>query len=90
VKGQSGEAYNIAGDDVLPLRDMAGILAGHNQKEIVFELPEQNEARGFSKVNNALLDCVKLNALGWQARYTLRDGLIRTVEILRNEQEEIQ
>jgi nucleoside-diphosphate-sugar epimerase len=70
---------------VLPLRDIAGILAGHNQKEVVFELPEQDEARGFSKVNNALLDCAKLNALGWQAHYALREGLIRTVEILRGE-----
>ena len=50
LKGESGQAYNIAdmlGD--IMLKDLAALIAGYAGKQVVFELPEESEAVGYSK-----------------------------------------
>lgn len=82
--GKDGEAYNVAGrDSDVQLRDLAGILAEKAGRRVVFELPDAVEKAGFSKASKAVLETGKLLALGWESLYTLREGLDRTVDILR-------
>lgn len=82
--GKSGEAYNIAdpGSDIT-LKDMAGLIADYAGKKVVFEIPDATEAAGYSKATKAILDSSKLKGLGWSAKYDMKDGLIRTIEVLR-------
>ncbi len=82
--GKSGEAYNIAdpGSDIT-LKDMAGLIAEYAGKQVVFELPDATEAAGYSKATKAILDSTKLKGLGWSAGYNMKDGLIRTIDVLR-------
>lgn len=82
--GENGEAYNIAEErSDITLRDLAAIIAGMNGKEVVFEIPDEVEAKGYSTATKARLDGSKLAALGWKPRYDIRSGLQRTIRILR-------
>ena len=83
--GENGEAYNIAdiqGD--IRLKDLAQIIAGINGKSVVFELPDEVEARGYSKATKARLDGTKLKSLGWQPHYDIQTGMERTISILKS------
>lgn len=83
--GESGEAYNIAEEhsDIM-LKDLAAIIAEMNGKKVIFEIPGAVEAAGYSKATKARLDGSKLAALGWKPRYEIREGLERTIRILKD------
>lgn len=81
--GQCGEAYNIADPaSDLMLKDLAGMIAEISGTKVVFELPDAVEAAGYSKATKAVMDGAKLKALGWNAMYSMREGLERTLDIL--------
>ena len=84
LKGESGEAYNIAEEhsDIM-LKDLAAIIADINGKEVVFEIPDAVEAVGYSTATKARLDGHKLMELGWKAKYDIKTGMERTIEIIR-------
>lgn len=83
LKGQCGEAYNIADSDSdITLKDIAKTIAQFVGKEVVFELPDITEATGYSKATKAILDSKKLKELGWKAKYDIKSGLHRTIQIL--------
>ena len=54
MKGKCGEAYNIADvkSDVM-LKDLAGIIANISGGKVIFELPDEIEAAGYSKATKA-------------------------------------
>lgn len=82
--GAAGEAYNVADKESdITLRDLAEHLAKAAGTEIVFELPEETEKRGYSTATKAMLDASKLEALGWYAAVHMEEGLACTVETLR-------
>ena len=82
--GNCGEAYNVAdpGSDV-SLKELSQIVADDAGTRVVFELPDAAEAAGYSAATKAMLDASKLNALGWKARYDMRSGLVRTMDMLK-------
>lgn len=88
LKGENGEAYNIAEEhsDIM-LKDLAAIIAGINEKEIVFEIPDVIEAAGYSTATKARLDGHKLMRLGWAPMYDIKSGMERTISILKDLQE---
>lgn len=86
LKGEKGEAYNIADEKSdITLKDLAQILADYNHKKVVFELPSETEKKGYSTATKALLDAKKLKNLGWSAKYSINEGLNRTISLLKNE-----
>lgn len=88
LKGENGEAYNIAEEhsDIM-LKDLAAVIAGINGKKVVFEIPDAVEAAGYSTATKARLDGHKLWALGWRPRYDIKNGMERTISILKQLQE---
>lgn len=84
--GETGEAYNIADEasDIM-LKDLAAIIAETIGKKVVFEIPDETEASGYSKATKARLDSRRLQMLGWKAHYAIRTGLERTISILKTE-----
>ena len=82
--GADGNAYNIADEssDIM-LKDLAGLIAAVNGKQVVFEIPDAVEAAGYSKATKARLDGGKLRSLGWKPEYDIREGIERTIRILR-------
>ena len=83
--GECGQAYNVAdpGSDIA-LKDLARIVADYAGRQVVFELPDAKEAAGYSTATKAVLDAAKLRSLGWSAHYDMKNGLIRTIVILRD------
>jgi nucleoside-diphosphate-sugar epimerase len=83
LNGQNGEAYNISDNTSnFSLSQIAAICADVVKQDVIFDIPSQIEASGYSKVMKALMDNTKLLELSWQAKYTLPDGIRRTVQIL--------
>ncbi len=86
--GKRGEAYNIADENSnIRLRDLAKILANYNNKEVVFELPDEVERRGYSTATKAILSSNKINELGWKPYYTIENGLESSLNIMKQMQE---
>ena len=84
LKGVSGQAYNIA--DVscdIMLKDLAKIIADYVGTQVIFDLPDEVEAAGYSKATKARLDSTKLQGLGWKAQFDMKTGLEHTIRILR-------
>jgi nucleoside-diphosphate-sugar epimerase len=84
LNGKNGEAYNISNMTCnLTLLQIANILSEYTGRAVVFDIPSSEEAAGYSKVAKALLDSSKLRELGWEAKYSIKDGIIKTVKILQ-------
>ena len=82
--GVDGAAYNIADThETLQLREIAKILAEISDRQVVFDLPNEVEKKGFSRAQTAVLATDKIQKLGWKAQYDMENGLKRTVEIMR-------
>lgn len=82
--GKSGEAYNVADNQSdISLKDLAELIAATNGKQVVFELPDAIESQGFSVADRAILNSAKLVDLSWSAKTSIREGIPKTVEILK-------
>ena len=83
TKGENGAAYNVADLSCdIQLKDLAKIIADLSGTEVIFELPNETEAAGFSKATKARLNGEKLISLGWFASFQLKEGIRRTLEII--------
>ena len=84
LDGENGNAYNIASK--LCITTIAGIahtlVESYPEKglKVIFDLPTEAEAKGFSLIENAVLSSDKLEALGWEPQTDLKTGLMRVVE----------
>lgn len=85
MEGKNGEAYNVAFEEGdIMLKDLVNIIAEINNKKVVFEIPEDLEAAGYSKATKARLNGKKLQKLGWEPRYDIKAGVERTISILKS------
>ncbi len=84
LDGETGEGYNIASK--LCITTIAGIahtlvgLYPEKELKVIFDLPSEQEAKGFSLIENAVLDSEKLENLGWEPKTALEEGLRNVVE----------
>jgi nucleoside-diphosphate-sugar epimerase len=62
---------------------MADMIANISHKQVIFELPKKEEKAGYNLVTQSVLNAKKLEDLGWTARYDMKEGLTRTIGILR-------
>ena len=84
LKGENGEAYNIADEtsDIM-LKDLAALIAEYAGKKVVFELPDEKERAGYSTATKARLANEKIKGLGWSPFYDIKRGITRTLDILK-------
>ncbi len=84
LQGENGSAVNIADNESnIRLKDIAMFLAKEAGTKVVFELPDEVERAGYSTATKAVLDTRKIEQIGWKARTPIRQGLSKTVKILR-------
>ncbi|GGC99208.1 NAD-dependent epimerase/dehydratase family protein [Enterococcus wangshanyuanii] len=87
LEGKSGEAYNIANSQFdLTLKELAEKLAAIVGRKVIFEIPDQTEAAGYSKATQAILATDKIEQLGWQPIYSLEEGLEQVIRIMKTEE----
>lgn len=85
AQGETGDAYNVAdGASDVKLKDLAQAIADASNTSVVFELPNETERKGFSKATKALMDASKLRSLGWDAKYSMSEGIDRTITIMKD------
>lgn len=83
-KGVCGEAYNVSDKQSnIHLKDLAKKLADISGTQVVFELPDQLEKRGYSTATKAVLNSEKIQKIGWKAMYDINKGLEETIHILK-------
>jgi len=83
LKGEKGNAYNIANKHSnVTVAELAQTIAHTGGQKVVFQIPSSEEEKGFSGISRAVLDAGKLENLGWQANYSIREGIERTIQIL--------
>lgn len=84
INGESGEIYNIANKkSIVSIAEFAKICAELVGTEVVYDLPDAMEKKGFSKSKNCILDNRKLRNLGWDGKYSVREGILETLEYLK-------
>ena len=77
--GKSPEVYNVANpNSIVSVREYAQTLANVSGVKLRFELPDEIEAKGFSKPSDSILDSTKLQKIGWQALYDIKQALTNT------------
>lgn len=85
LMGKSGEAYNVADEKSdITLKDLAEILARIAGTQVIFELPDEKERRGYSTATKAMLNADKLKKLRWTPEVSMEEGLKCTVKKIKN------
>ena len=80
--GENAQVYNIANpNSIVSVAEYAKTLANIAGVELKFELPDEIEARGYSKPADSILSAQKLINLGWQPFYNIEKGLENTFKI---------
>ena len=83
LQGESGAAYNVADQSCdIQLKDLAKMIADIAGTEVIFDLPNETEAAGFSKATKARLDGSRLKQLGWHISFGIGEGIERTLALL--------
>lgn len=83
LKGQNNEVYNVSNpNSIVSIKEYAQTLADIAGVQLKFELPDEIEARGFSKPLDSILDSTKLQNIGWRPIYDIKSGLTNTVKQL--------
>lgn len=82
-KGKPGEAYNIANKETyISIYEMANFVAKEIAKgeiKVVINIPINDSAYGYSPVTKLKLNCNKIEDLGWEARFGLKEMFLRTL-----------
>jgi len=82
--GDNGVAYNISAQSCdVQLKQFAQICASIAGKDVVFEVPDLSEKRGYSVAVNAIMDNSLLKSIGWTPQYTMENAVSRTVILLK-------
>ncbi len=83
TKGTPAEAYTVVNESTtMQIRDMAALVAreiGKGAVRVVFDIPENGAALGYAPDSTMHLSGKKLNALGWQATYGLKEMYQRMI-----------
>lgn len=84
AKGQSMEAYNVAGDHVVSIKQIAETIAALGHRKVIIDLPKSPDYNtlGFTTITRQVLDNRKLSSLGWKEKMDLSRGLKSTLHIL--------
>jgi nucleoside-diphosphate-sugar epimerase len=78
--GKPGDIYNISSKDEISIRQLATFLLNELKPgESVESFSVNIEDRNFND-KRYWIDSKALDDLGWKQQYTLRDGLLRTIE----------
>ena len=83
IRGQRGEAYNIANKDTyISIRDMAKFVrANFNENISVGVVPKDN--LGYAPQTKLKLNTDKLESLGWEPRYDLFQIFDRLIKYMK-------
>lgn len=81
--GESGSAYNISNnEDIISIKELATLIAELNNRKVIINISNQNQKQ-VSKVKHIMIDNKKLSDLGWENKVDIKEGITKTVNILK-------
>ena len=84
VRGNSGVAYNLANSQSrVTIAELAKQIAIAGNTKVVFETPNSMDLANQSPIVKQVLDCKKIENLGWKPAFNLEEGICHTLGILR-------
>ena len=83
LNGEKGESYNIGHDEVTSIREMARFLAEAGNVNLAIGEPTEADLKQFNPMNDSTLNHDKLKSIGYVNSFSVQEGLMHTVEILR-------
>lgn len=84
LKGENCQAYNIAdANSNISIRELAETVAKIVGKDVVIDVPDADEKKGFNVVTKSVFSTKKLEALGWKPVIRIQEGLEHTIDVLR-------
>lgn len=84
LKGECCEAYNIADSaSNISIRELAETIAKIGNRQVVIDVPDRDEKKGFNVVTKSVFSTEKLESLGWKALSGMIIGLNHTIQELR-------
>lgn len=82
--GNSCEAYNISNQEsVVSIKEMANAFAIAVNGEVVMDKASYQETKGYSMMDDSVLDATKLYSLGWKGKFNMQKGAERTIECMQ-------
>ncbi len=80
LNGVSGEAYNIAdADSNISIKELAETVAAIGGRNVVFDIPDADEKKGFNVVAKSVFSTDKVVSLGWHSMSHIKEGLKKTI-----------
>lgn len=90
LKGQAGEAYNIADNNSnISIRELAELIANVTGQKVIMEIPDSMELRGYNIVTKSTFSTAKLHALGWHPITPIKAGMKKTIDYLLEKQKQL-
>ena len=84
LNGKNGEAYNISNkQSVVTIKDLAEEMAEYAGVDVTYEVPSDNEVKGYNMMTNSSLNAEKLEQLGWSAVFDIKQGVKSTIDTMR-------
>ena len=84
LNGTAGEAYNISNcASIVSIAEIAQEFARAAHRQVIYELPEESEKKGYNQMRNSSLNSNKIESLGWHAVFSLQEGVLKTITYLQ-------
>lgn len=85
INGERGNAYNISNSSsIATISDIASAFAKTVGRKVVYENPSDAEKQGYNLMSNSSLNSQKIESLGWSAKFSLDQGVQKTVNLYQN------
>lgn len=84
TSGESCCAYNIANEKaVATIAEFAEEVASQTGVKVIFALADETAKAEMTPIEKQVLDSGRLEQLGWKGRFTVQEGILRTLEIMK-------
>lgn len=82
--GEIGVPYNIGNELCnMHLKDFARMCSDIAGTKVIFDIPTEEEKKGYSVAMHAILSTDRLSRLGFIPHYSFEDAVLRTINILK-------
>lgn len=82
TSGKSGQVYGISSGESCTVREFADQCAKMGKCEVKVHIPTEKEKTEVSPIKNQIVENEALKALGWQAAYSIREGIGKSLRII--------
>ena len=85
TSGASQNAYNISDESCLmTIRELAEYCATAGGAKVVFDIPSEEEAKGYNLMDNSSLNGEKIASLGWSCAFSPEEAIQESLAVLRS------